>query len=193
MDSTTLKKYDKLTLKQMAASKGLTNSGYNGRAMSRMRKQDFIDFIISRRGQVGLEEELLDFFEMLFLEDINHLHPMFSIGLVSSPPVRCSSPTSPGSTRFPEEVDESTPCLTIDTCEMAQNCKCCTNNLKIMDNLINVENKLSCVICGCNIRNIVFVPCNHLATCINCSKNPQIGANCPLCRKKFESTIRIFA
>lgn len=64
-------------------------------------------------------------------------------------------------------------------------------NLIVQKNIKDLETKITCVICLTNTRNIIFGPCNHLATCISCSKNPSLK-KCPLCRKVFDTKTRVF-
>ncbi|XP_065169883.1 baculoviral IAP repeat-containing protein 7-B-like isoform X2 [Atheta coriaria] len=46
-----------------------------------------------------------------------------------------------------------------------------------------------CKICmDCEV-GIVFLPCGHLATCINCAPNLQ---DCPVCRSAIKATVRTF-
>ncbi|EGR33735.1 hypothetical protein IMG5_041730 [Ichthyophthirius multifiliis] len=46
-----------------------------------------------------------------------------------------------------------------------------------------------CVICCENERNVVFIPCRHNCTCIQCSKNIQ---ECPICRTQIRDTVQIY-
>jgi hypothetical protein len=85
--------------------------------------------------------------------------------------------------RVPNEEDEEVPDLNV--CEEISE--------EVKTNVKNLEIKTSCVICQINMRNIVFAPCNHLVACISCSKDPNLGNKCPLCRKTYTSTIRVFA
>lgn len=195
MDATTLKKYAKATLRQMASSKGLTKFGYNGRTISRMRKQDFIDFLTETSNSNlfdNLGEEILEFLHALMLEDLPS-HPIFNLMSIELTQPSSSSSSTTTKERTPEDVDENVPDLLFkeQTCSHCSDCDICEFNAKVKKNLDNVENKLTCVVCGVNFRNVLFVPCNHLATCINCSKNREIKT-CPLCRKKFDNTIRVF-
>lgn len=46
-----------------------------------------------------------------------------------------------------------------------------------------------CKICMDNEVGIVFLPCGHLATCVNCAPNLQ---DCPVCRSSIKATVRTF-
>jgi hypothetical protein len=64
---------------------------------------------------------------------------------------------------------------------------------KVKTDVKNLMIRNTCVICHINVRNIVFTPCNHLVACTTCSRNANMGDKCPLCRKRFTSTIRVFS
>lgn len=231
MEESILKMHDKTSLKSMALDKGLTRRGFNGRNVSRMRKQDFIDFILfkdrnsplhrlnSNEGSTSsLEDEVLNMFQELIMDDsfqpiihiMGALHGVESIHVFGSRSdnLRASSPrTEPkkeSSERVPNEEDESIPNFTIqelikNNCSSDCKCEICEknndiakDNLKVKTNLQDLETKITCVICQSNVRNTIFSPCNHLAACISCTKNPLLGKKCPLCRKVFDSTTRVF-
>lgn len=46
-----------------------------------------------------------------------------------------------------------------------------------------------CKICMDNEVGIVFLPCGHLASCVNCAPNLQ---DCPVCRTAIKATVRTF-
>ncbi len=46
-----------------------------------------------------------------------------------------------------------------------------------------------CVIDYSNVRDCVFIPCGHMATCFECGRTME---NCPICRAKIEKVIKIF-
>lgn len=94
-----------------------------------------------------------------------------------------SEPEESVSERVPHEEDEEVPNLDIRE-EISD---------EVKTNVKNLEIKTTCVICQINMRNIVFVPCNHFVACISCSKDPNLGDKCPLCRKEYTSTIRVFS
>jgi hypothetical protein len=47
-----------------------------------------------------------------------------------------------------------------------------------------------CVICLSKDKNVLFLPCAHLAACLDCSFNLQ---NCPICRSKIQATVRTYS
>jgi Zinc finger, C3HC4 type (RING finger) len=236
-----LRTLNKINLKNMALEKGLSRKGFNGRNISRMRKQDFIDFIqdfdsqtpeddetsrspISHRGvetssirrssvlisdynESDFEEEMLDFFGEIMM---NSFQPIIHVlGLNGVENIRLFSRNAASSDvkdakeqeRTPKEEDECVPCLTLynDKHEKVckdDNCKCETcqiekENAKIKSNIQEMENRITCIICQSNERKVLFSPCNHLATCIACSKNALLK-NCPICRKQFDKLTRVF-
>ena len=52
-----------------------------------------------------------------------------------------------------------------------------------------LKKERSCAICMERQKVIIFMPCSHLASCVECSVSLQI---CPICRKKVEATIRTY-
>lgn len=46
-----------------------------------------------------------------------------------------------------------------------------------------------CKICMDGEVGIVFLPCGHLATCVNCAPNLE---DCPVCRSAIKATVRTF-
>lgn len=46
-----------------------------------------------------------------------------------------------------------------------------------------------CIICIENKLQIVFVPCGHICSCVECSKRLN---QCPICRKNIDSCLKIF-
>ena len=48
---------------------------------------------------------------------------------------------------------------------------------------------LTCIVCMDAPRMMVFRPCNHFSTCLNCSKKLKI---CPTCNAIVQETIKIF-
>lgn len=71
--------------------------------------------------------------------------------------------------------------------------KVCENNSKKTLSL-EEENRLLkearlCKICMDNEVGIVFLPCGHLASCVNCAPNMQ---DCPVCRSAIKATVRTF-
>lgn len=248
MDEAILNMLDKTTLKGIAVDKGLSSAGYNNRNMSRMRKQDFIDFILykdrvlaspSSNNQARSlqqrsseessfeEDDLFDLFrELLTFGDSqtfsrsidDSFQPIIHImGGVTGRRIRLFNRSNNSLSnieeresnveeRVPKEEDESVPCLSLKEiikqdklCAVDCDCEICKKNrdiveknLKTKNNIQELENKITCVVCLDNLRNIMFSPCNHLATCISCSKNFLLGKKCPICRKEFNSIIRVF-
>ncbi|XP_050515625.1 death-associated inhibitor of apoptosis 2 [Diabrotica virgifera virgifera] len=56
------------------------------------------------------------------------------------------------------------------------------------ENRILKEARL-CKICMDSEVGIVFLPCGHLATCVNCAPNLE---DCPVCRSTIKATVRTF-
>lgn len=55
------------------------------------------------------------------------------------------------------------------------------------------EEHLDCVICLCEPRDTLFMPCRHLCICSGCAESFARGdGKCPLCRQGFESMMSIF-
>jgi hypothetical protein len=217
MEESILKMHDKTTLKNLALDKGLTRRGFNGRNASKMRKQDFIDFILKDQilpsdSSELLEDDMINIFQELIMDDsfqpIIHIMGALS-GFVDGSGIHVFSRSTSTNgqikkdpERIPNEEDESVPTLIVQElvqkCTSECNCEVCRKNiditeknLKVKESLHNLETKITCVVCLCNARNVIFGPCNHLASCISCSKNPLLK-KCPLCRKPFDSTIRVF-
>lgn len=66
------------------------------------------------------------------------------------------------------------------------------SNLKKLEKFRNCE-KMSCVICYIEVRNIILKPCKHLAICSICLKNIINSKVCPICKDPFNSFTEIFA
>lgn len=198
-----LRTLSKTNLKNMAIEKGLSRKGFNGRNISRMRKQDFIDFIQQARLQPSadynesdFEEDMLDFFGEIIMN--GSFQPIIHVLGLDGGVFSRSNNESSKEERIPKEEDECAPCLSLSdakyekVCNDAADCKCeACQNAKVKSNIQETENKITCVICQSNERKILFSPCNHLATCIACSKNTLLK-NCPLCRKEFDKLTRVF-
>jgi hypothetical protein len=174
MEESLLLSQDKTFLKTMALSRGLTSSGFNGRTLSRMRKKDFIDFILLNNNN---NLERLEDFDSSLEEEVTAF--IFE-ALPSFFPLHGKN-EEPKEIRSPNEEDE--PIITLDLEEVKDK-----NVLKIIKEL---EIKITCVVCQSNMRNVIFIPCNHLATCIACSKSPLLKT-CPLCRSTYTTKSRIF-
>lgn len=63
----------------------------------------------------------------------------------------------------------------------------CTRNGSALVEEKSLQN--SCVICYENDKDCVYVPCNHNAACIRCSKSLK---ECPICRKRIEDFLKIY-
>ncbi|CAH1795065.1 unnamed protein product [Owenia fusiformis] len=51
-----------------------------------------------------------------------------------------------------------------------------------------------CVICMCDIRDTLILPCRHLCLCNNCADNLRYQSNnCPICRSPFRALLQIRA
>lgn len=211
-------RYSKGNLKRIAVEKGLTSRGFNGRSLSRMRKQDFIDFIVNQNHDNDFDNEMEEdnlittLFRGLILEDtyqpiinlMNNFEDLDSAirlisGIENNDDEQPTTQPNEETKSVPNEEDEKVPNLSLqELVDKPHNCTCdsCqTNktiiekNLKSKDSIYNIETKVTCVVCLIHMRNVVFSPCNHLATCITCSKKLD---KCPLCRKPCDSKNRIF-
>jgi hypothetical protein len=52
-----------------------------------------------------------------------------------------------------------------------------------------------CIVCYTNRKTCVFRPCNHMSTCIACTRTmckETSGRSCPVCRAKIESILTIY-
>lgn len=178
MEESILISQNKSTLKNMAIVRGLSSSGFNGRTISRMRKKDFIDYLLLHPSpseddeDSSLEEEVTHFIFNAFPPFIQ----LFENLTVQNKMIQNKEVQE----REPLEEDETVPNLNTDE----------VKDKTILNNIKNLEIKVTCVVCQTNMRNIVFNPCNHLATCIRCSKS--LSNTCPLCRAMFTSKSRIF-
>ena len=52
------------------------------------------------------------------------------------------------------------------------------------------ENRVTCIICLENSRQVMLEPCNHVSLCITCAA--QNGNRCPVCRTEILRVRRIF-
>ena len=170
----------KQTLKNLAIENGLTSKGFNGRSKSRMRKEDFIEFILQAQCDQLSSDDSDD--EFLFA----------SVIYVVPDPEGIWRPLPFG--LDPEEktkrvaVDEDEVLETIDISLLETG-----EDLETVKRLIrDAEGKLVCTICKCNARNTVFRPCNHLASCISCAANPLLVGKCPMCREPFSEKSRVY-
>ena len=53
-----------------------------------------------------------------------------------------------------------------------------------------LKQERACVVCLDRVKNIIFLPCAHLAACVECSVSMQ---KCPVCRAPVEATVRTFS
>jgi len=51
------------------------------------------------------------------------------------------------------------------------------------------ERKIDCSVCMEESRQILFVPCGHVVTCVGCSEQVEI---CPMCRAQINSRMRAY-
>ena len=61
------------------------------------------------------------------------------------------------------------------------------NNLKEENE--RLKNERLCVICLTKDKNVLFLPCAHLAACLECSLSLK---TCPICRSKIQASVRTF-
>ena len=70
-----------------------------------------------------------------------------------------------------------------------------TSKLLSIKQICDYDEKIEangCVICFSKIKNkIAFIPCGHTRVCEKCIKAIE-DEKCPLCRKKYSSTLKIF-
>lgn len=56
------------------------------------------------------------------------------------------------------------------------------------------DNGAECVICMCDVRDTLILPCRHLCLCNNCADSLRYQANnCPICRAPFRALLQIRA
>jgi Zinc finger, C3HC4 type (RING finger) len=56
------------------------------------------------------------------------------------------------------------------------------------------DNGCECVICMCDVRDTLILPCRHLCLCNSCADSLRYQANnCPICRAPFRALIQIRA
>ncbi|CCA61364.1 hypothetical protein AV955_gp007 [Diadromus pulchellus ascovirus 4a] len=54
-----------------------------------------------------------------------------------------------------------------------------------------VNRNMECVICLDETKNVAYLPCGHVATCLSCSIK-QIDRKCPLCSSQYVSKFRVY-
>lgn len=56
------------------------------------------------------------------------------------------------------------------------------------------DNGSECVICMCEVRDTLILPCRHLCLCNSCADSLRYQANnCPICRAPFRALLQIRA
>lgn len=56
------------------------------------------------------------------------------------------------------------------------------------------DNGAECVICMCDVRDTLILPCRHLCLCNSCADSLRYQANnCPICRAPFRALLQIRA
>ena len=60
---------------------------------------------------------------------------------------------------------------------------------KLKEENERLKNERLCVICLAKDKNVLFLPCAHLAACLECSLSLKM---CPICRSKIQATVRTF-
>lgn len=61
---------------------------------------------------------------------------------------------------------------------------------QLMEENERLKSERLCVICLSKDKNVLFLPCAHLAACLDCSLSLQ---NCPMCRAKIQASVRTFS
>ena len=57
------------------------------------------------------------------------------------------------------------------------------------DEIRMLEEGKKCKICKDKPIGIVFLPCGHLASCVDCAKTVKL---CPICKTAISQTVRVF-
>ena len=63
------------------------------------------------------------------------------------------------------------------------------NSTQLKEENERLKHERLCVICLTKDKNVLFLPCAHLAACLECSFNMR---NCPMCRSKIQATVRTY-
>ncbi|KAK9512171.1 hypothetical protein O3M35_000650 [Rhynocoris fuscipes] len=67
-------------------------------------------------------------------------------------------------------------------------------NLKANSDVETEDNGAECVICMCDVRDTLILPCRHLCLCNSCADSLRYQANnCPICRAPFRALLQIRA
>lgn len=196
---------NKQTLKNLAIENGLTSKGFNGRSKSRMRKEDFIEFILQAQcdqsGPLSSDDsdneiEQFLFASVIYVVSDPELNPATRRAMGAQPrrdwvldPEMGLEETNVKTKRVAVDEDEVLETIDISLLESPAT----GDDLETVKRLIrDAEGKLVCTICKCNARNTVFRPCNHLASCISCAANPLLVGKCPMCREHFSEKLRVY-
>ncbi|KAL3269287.1 hypothetical protein HHI36_008362 [Cryptolaemus montrouzieri] len=68
------------------------------------------------------------------------------------------------------------------------------NNDKLSQDDDLEDNGSECVICMCDVRDTLILPCRHLCLCNSCADSLRYQANnCPICRAPFRALLQIRA
>ncbi|KAG9466205.1 hypothetical protein GDO78_017041 [Eleutherodactylus coqui] len=62
-------------------------------------------------------------------------------------------------------------------------------DLDVQEQLITLQEERTCKVCIDNEANMLFIPCGHLITCMDCCVDLKV---CPVCRKSIVSTMRAY-
>ena len=66
------------------------------------------------------------------------------------------------------------------------------------DEVLNLDNHWQCVYCHENQKNVVYMPCRHLAVCKDCDRELQesadvnLSTSCLMCRQAINERIEAF-
>lgn len=63
-----------------------------------------------------------------------------------------------------------------------------TNN-DLVEEIERLKREQICVVCMDRQKNIMFLPCSHLAACVECSASLT---KCPVCRVPIQATVRTY-
>lgn len=71
------------------------------------------------------------------------------------------------------------------------------NMLSLEGNAVEAPNDTPddklCVICTDNLKNVLLLPCKHIAYCVECARNEQLSDECAICRVKYTSAMVVFS
>ena len=98
--------------------------------------------------------------------------------------------------RVQRRIDKSLLPVTINITEMRDNINKITDalrkaNISVEEN--NDKNQYNCCVCYFLDKCIMFVPCNHVACCVECAKNiMEINSKCPICNNFAQYTEKVY-